>query len=75
MCSKKSILLNHYLCGFNNSKRRVAFLELQLVGTAPCVGALNEIVTPRTTAWAMTSPNWTSSIVPRSLFLAELGIR
>jgi hypothetical protein len=39
-----SILLNHYFCGFNNSKHRVAFLELQVVGTAPCNGALNEIV-------------------------------
>ena len=26
----------------------------------------------RTTTWAMTVPNWTSSMVPRSLFLAEI---
>jgi hypothetical protein len=24
---------------------------------------------------ATTSPNWTASIVPRNLFLAEIGIR
>ena len=41
--SKKLILLNHYLCSFNNSNHRVALFELQLVGTAPCDGALNEI--------------------------------
>ena len=44
MCSKL-ILLNHYLCGFNNSKHCVALLELQIVGTASSDGALNEIVT------------------------------
>jgi len=45
MCNKKLILLNHYFCGLNNSKDRVALLELQVVGTAPCDRALNEIVT------------------------------
>ena len=34
MCRKKLIFLNYYLCGFSNSKHRVAFLELQFVGTA-----------------------------------------
>jgi hypothetical protein len=45
MCSKKLIVLNHYLCGSNSTKHRVALLELQLFGTAPCDSALDEIVT------------------------------
>jgi hypothetical protein len=75
MCSKKLILLNHYLCGFNNSNHRVALLELQIVSTAPCDRTLNEIVTHPDDHVATTSPNWTASIVPRNLFLAEIGIR
>jgi hypothetical protein len=45
MCRKKLVLLNHYLGGFHNDKHGVAFVEFQLVGAAPCNGALNEIVT------------------------------
>lgn len=41
----RSILLNHYFRGLHDGTDRVANLELQLVGTTPCDGALDEIVT------------------------------
>ena len=54
---KRSIFLNHHFSGFHDCGDCVAFLKLEFVGTAAGDGTLNEIVPPRTTTWAMISPN------------------
>ena len=41
---KRSVLLNHHLCGFNDSGDGVTFLEFEFVSTTARNDALNEIV-------------------------------
>jgi hypothetical protein len=75
MCSENLIRLNHYLCGFNNSNHRVALLELQLFGAAPCDGALDEIVAHSDDHMGHDITQLDFFDSPRSLFLAEIVIR
>jgi hypothetical protein len=41
---RKLILLNHYLCGFDNNCDGVTLLELEFVGAAAGDGTLDKIV-------------------------------
>ena len=70
----RSILLDHYFGGLDNCGDGIALSELEFVGATPGDGTLKEIVTDPHDHRAMISPSSISLILPRSLFLADIGM-